>query len=50
MIGAGLIVGILFGLAVGGALDNFGLWLPILGGLGLVVGLLLHAGRGHDVP
>ena len=50
MIGAGLIAGLLFGLAIGGAFDNFGLWVPIVGALGLVVGLALHATRSNDTP
>jgi uncharacterized membrane protein YjjP (DUF1212 family) len=48
MVGAGLIAGILAGLAVGGWQDNFGLWVPVAGALGVLIGLLLQARGGAD--
>ncbi|MEK9944734.1 MAG: hypothetical protein VW999_01980 [Alphaproteobacteria bacterium] len=48
MIGAGLIAGILAGLALGGWQGNFGLWVPVAGILGLLVGLLLQANGGAN--
>ena len=43
MIGAGLVAGLLVGLAVGGWQSDFGLWVPVVGALGALVGYLLHA-------
>jgi len=43
MIGAGLVAGLLAGLAVGGWQGNFGLWVAVIGLLGALVGYLLHA-------
>jgi len=43
MIGAGLVAGLLAGLAVGGWQGNFGLWVAVIGLLGTLVGYLLHA-------
>ena len=42
MIGAGLLAGLLAGTAMGGVMDDFGVWVSLLGAVGLVVGLLLH--------
>jgi len=47
-IGAGLVAGLLAGLAVGGWQDNFGLWVPVVGVLGALVGYLLHAYGGNE--
>lgn len=47
MVGAGLVAGILTGLAIGGAFDNFGLWVPLTGVVGLLAGMLLHASSGE---
>ena len=43
MTGAGLVAGLLAGLAVGGLQGDFGLWVPVVGALGALVGYLLHA-------
>jgi|APSaa5957512493_1039668.scaffolds.fasta_scaffold245414_2 hypothetical protein len=48
MIGAGLVAGILAGLAVGGWQDDFGLWVPVAGALGALLGYLLHAYGGKE--
>ena len=48
MIGAGLVAGLFAGLAVGGWQGNFGLWVPVVGSLGALVGYLLHAYRGTE--
>ncbi len=50
MMGAGLVAGLLAGLALGGAFDNFGLWIPVLGALGFITGGLLHSSRRNDAP
>ena len=42
------VAGILAGLAVGGWQDNFGLWVPVAGALGVLIGLLLQARGGAD--
>jgi hypothetical protein len=48
MIGAGTLAGVLAGLAIGGWQGNFGLWVPVVGILGTLVGFLLHAYGGSD--
>ena len=48
MTGAGLVAGLLAGLAVGGWHGNFGLWVPVVGVLGALVGYLLHAYGGNE--
>jgi hypothetical protein len=48
MIGAGLVAGLLAGLAVGGWQGDFGLWVPVVGALGALVGYLLHAYGGTE--
>ena len=45
LVGAGLIVGLLAGTAVGGVQGSFGLWVPLLGAVGLLLGVLLHTSR-----
>jgi hypothetical protein len=42
IVGAGLIVGLLVGAAVGGAAHDFGTWVPVLGVAGLLLGLGLR--------
>ena len=41
VIGAGLVAGLIAGTAIGGAFGAFGFWVPLLGVVGLIVGLLL---------
>jgi len=50
MIGAGLIAGLLAGLAIGGWQDAFALWVPVAGALGAMIGFLLQAYGGNDRP
>lgn len=45
--GAGLVAGLFAGAAMGGALGGFGFWIPLLGVVGLIVGLLLQAYGGE---
>jgi uncharacterized membrane protein YeaQ/YmgE (transglycosylase-associated protein family) len=48
MVGAGLVAGLLAGLAVSGRQGDFGLWVPVVGALGALVGYLLHAYGGTE--
>ena len=42
LVGAGLILGLLLGVAIGGVTGNFALWVPIIGLIGVALGLALH--------
>ncbi len=46
MTGAGLLMGLLAGAAMGGSMGDFGLWVPLLGVVGLLLGLLLQTYSG----
>ena len=48
MIGAGLVAGLLAGLAIGGWQGDFGLWVPVVGVAGALTGYLLRAYGGNE--
>ena len=42
LIGAGLILGLMLGATLGGVTGDFDLWVPVVGLIGLSLGLALH--------